>query len=40
MLLGHISPEEAESFEREHDGAAILANFADVVLSARDCKPL
>ena len=40
MLLGHISLEEAESFEREHDGAAILANFADVVLSARDCKPL
>ena len=40
VLLGHISPEEAESFEREHDGAAILANFADVVLSVRERKPL
>jgi GMP synthase-like glutamine amidotransferase len=40
LLLGHISPEEAEAFEREHDGAAILANFADVVLSVRERKPL
>jgi len=29
--LGHISAEEAKSFEREHDGAAILSNFASVV---------
>ena len=40
LLLGHISPEEAESFEREHDGAAVLSNFADVVRSARNRKPL
>lgn len=29
--LGHISAEEATAFEREHDGAVILANFASVV---------
>jgi GMP synthase-like glutamine amidotransferase len=28
VRLGHISAEEAKAFEREHDGAAILANFA------------
>ncbi|HIB23353.1 MAG: hypothetical protein CXX81_14815 [Methanobacteriota archaeon] len=31
VRLGHISAEEAKAFEREHDGAAILANFATVV---------
>lgn len=29
--LGHISAEEAKAFERGHDGAVILSNFADVV---------
>jgi len=29
--LEHISAEEAKAFERDHDGAAILSNFADVV---------
>lgn len=31
VRLGHISAEEAKAFEREHDGAAILTNFAVVV---------
>jgi GMP synthase (glutamine-hydrolysing) len=31
VSLGHISVEEATAFEREHDGAAILSNFASVV---------
>jgi GMP synthase-like glutamine amidotransferase len=31
VRLGHISVEEAKAFERDHDGAAILANFAVVV---------
>jgi len=31
VRLGHISAEEAKAFEREHDGATILANFASVV---------
>lgn len=40
VLLGHIGPEEAQAFERDHDGAAILSNFADVVLSESNRKPL
>tara|TARA_Y100000294_G_scaffold163700_1_gene169812 strand:+ start:137 stop:1075 length:939 start_codon:yes stop_codon:yes gene_type:complete len=28
VILGHISAEEATAFEREHDGAQVLANFA------------
>jgi len=32
VKLGHISAEEALSFEREHDGAQVLANFADEVM--------
>ncbi|RTZ96568.1 MAG: hypothetical protein DSY41_00930, partial [Candidatus Poseidoniales archaeon] len=29
---GHITEEEMDSFQREHDGAGILASFASVVL--------
>ncbi len=31
VSLGHISAKEATAFEREHDGAAILSNFASIV---------
>ena len=30
---GHISEEELESFQREHDGVGILSSFASVILS-------
>jgi|GEM_PF-77784 len=33
--LGHISEQEMNAFEGEHDGAAILANFAEVVYSLK-----
>jgi GMP synthase (glutamine-hydrolysing) len=36
VKLGHISAEEAKAFKQEHDGAAILANFADVILSVNN----
>ncbi|HIC76050.1 MAG TPA: type 1 glutamine amidotransferase [Candidatus Poseidoniales archaeon] len=35
VRLGHISAEEASAFEREHDGAKILSNFAEIVSSHR-----
>ncbi|PDH26371.1 MAG: hypothetical protein CND01_04095, partial [Marine Group II euryarchaeote MED-G34] len=31
---GHISQEELDSFQREHDGAGILGSFASTVLGA------
>ena len=31
---GHISQEELDSFQREHDGAGILSSFASTVLNA------
>ena len=31
--LGHISLEEKEAFNRDHDGARILDNFASIVYS-------
>jgi len=31
---GHISQEELDSFQREHDGAGILSSFASTVLGA------
>lgn len=33
LSLGHISAEEASAFKREHDGAKILSNFAEIVVA-------
>ena len=35
VKLGHISAEEALSFERDHDGAQVLANFAEEAVKNR-----
>ena len=35
VKLGHISAEEALSFERDHDGAKVLANFAEEAVKNR-----
>jgi GMP synthase (glutamine-hydrolysing) len=40
LRLGHISAEEASTFDREHDGAKILSNFAEIVSSHRRSKPV
>ena len=32
VRLGHITASEAKAFEREHDGAHILTNFANEVV--------
>ena len=34
LSLGHITRQDLEAFNREHDGERILANFASVVLSS------
>ena len=35
VKLGHISAEEAMAFERDHDGAQVLANFAQEAVKNR-----
>lgn len=39
VRLGHITEEEARAFEREHDGAEILANFAEIVVAQTSVEP-
>ena len=40
LSLGHISAEEASAFKREHDGAKILSNFAEIVVVHQRNAPL
>lgn len=39
LALGHISEAELLAFHREHDGAAVLTNFSDVVMKERLQRP-